>query len=255
MSQPFTDIVCLVHNQLAITKGFVKHLYDHTENFRLIFVDNNSDDGTSEWLKDNQQKYNWHILTAKNDEGEKDNLGVIGGRNLGAEYVTADYFVNIDNDQYVGANWLQILHDKMSQGFDIVGCEAWRLVPPGKGGAVVIDGQSHNRFYYPYHRCQNKHEKFTYIGCGGMLIRRKVYDEIGLFDDRYNPAYFEDPDFCFRAIQSGFKLGWCPECPINHLSHQTFNNQRLFDKNKQFLLSWNKFKSKWKTWFPEEGEQ
>ncbi len=249
---PTTDIVCLVHNQIEITKGFVKHLFENTQDFNLIFVDNNSTDGTADWLEQGQQDHKWKVVTAT-DDGVRTNLGVIGGRNLGAKYVVSDYFLNIDNDQYTGPGWLDSLHCKMSEGYDIVGCEAWRLAPPNSG-AVVIGGKSHDRIYFPYKKCSRAGEPFTYIGCGGMLIKKAVYEKIGLFDDRFNPAYFEDPDFCFRAIRSGYKIGWCQNCNITHLAHQTFDHQKLFDKNSQFVQSWNKFKNKWDGWFPKTGE-
>lgn len=240
---PTTDIVCLVHNQLPVTKGFVKHLFANTKNFRLIFVDNGSDDETREYLESGDD---WTLV--RSDE----NLGVIGGRNLGVQSVEADYFMNIDNDQYPGPGWLQGLHDLMDSGFDIVGPEAWRLSPPRQGGKVMMNGRMHDRAYFPYHHCSRQGETFTYIGCGGMLIKKEIYDKIGLFDDQFSPAYFEDPDFCFRAIRAGYKLGWKYRCPINHLAHQTISRQSLFQKNDQFVASWRKFQKKWTPYFPEE---
>jgi GT2 family glycosyltransferase len=233
-----------VHNQLPVTKGFISQLFKSTENFRLIFVDNGSTDGTNEFLTSGGD---WSVISP----GE--NLGIIKGRNLGAQSVQSDYFLNIDNDQYVNKGWLQSLHDKMSKGFDIVGCEAWKMVPPfNKTDSVVVSGSTikDNR-YFPHKRCVNPNDKWTYVGCGGMLIKTEVYIKIGLFDERFSPAYFEDPDLNFRAFQAGFKIGWEPKCSINHLAHQTINIQKLFSKNPQFLQSWGRFVEKWGDYFPE----
>ena len=52
---PRVDIICLVHNGLSITKGFVKALFENTSNFRLIFVDNGSTDGTPDFLKEGEK--------------------------------------------------------------------------------------------------------------------------------------------------------------------------------------------------------
>ena len=238
---PKTDIIVLVHNNLHVTKGFVKHLFNNTENFQLIFVDNGSTDEVKEFLKKGQEDSKWKLIRSET------NLGVIGGRNTGAKEVASDYFVNLDNDQYVKHGWLDKLHNLMNVGnFDIVGCEAWRLNPPSKGGMTNINGVNINdRSYFPTHHCSKYGEKFTYIGCGGMLIKKSVYDDIGLFDPSYNPAYFEDPDLSIRAFQAGYKLGWCFDCPIVHLGHQTLSNNLSFDKNQQFIKSWNVFKKKW----------
>ncbi len=243
---PRTDIVCLVHNSLSVTKKFVQHLFNNTANFRLIFVDNASSDGTPKYLKKGKEEDKWDVVTASK------NLGVIGGRNLGAKHITADHFLNIDNDQYVGAGWLEGLYELLNQGYDIVGPEAWQLLPPRTSGVMVINGNVvQDRSYFPFKHCERPRDRFTYIGCGGMLIKREVYDNIGLFDDQFGPAYFEDPDFCFRSIQAGYKLGWKYKCPIVHLAHQTFNYQKLFNKNIQFARSLNRFRKKWSPYFPE----
>lgn len=240
---PKTDIIVLTHNQLSITKGFVDHLFENTKNFRLLFIDNGSTDGTYEFLlKGNAY---WDVIRSET------NLGIIKGRNLGAEHIQNEYFMNIDNDQYpTDSSWLDGLHDLLLN-HDVVGCEAWMLYPPYTPGKIMIGKNEFDRSYYPFKRCTKNGEKFTYIGCGGMLIKKNVYDKIKLFDERFGSAYFEDPDFSFRCIQNGFKLGWKSDCPIKHLEHQTINNQKLFLKNEQFLKSWQTFRKKWLPYFPE----
>jgi GT2 family glycosyltransferase len=239
------DIICLVHNKLPVTKGFVEHLFENTDNFRLIFVDNGSTDDTAQYLAEGKSAKRWDVISPGC------NLGIINGRNLGAKHVKAPYFLNIDNDQYVGPEWLDKLFDVMkNKKYDVVGVEAWCLYPPGTGGVVTVNETKHGRSYYPFRKCTNPSDRFTYIGCGGMLIKKSVYDKIGLFDERFNPAYYEDPDYCFRLIQAGFKLGWCQNCSIKHLSHQTMDSQKLFHKNAQFIKSWKAFIAKWHPYFP-----
>ena len=51
-------------------------------------------------------------------------------------------------------------------------------------------------------------------GCG-MLVRREVFEQVGLFDARYF-MYFEDADFCRRARDAGF-AAWCvPQAKMWH---------------------------------------
>lgn len=244
---PFTDIFCLVYNNRKVTEGFVKRLFQNTANFRLTFLDNGSTDDVKAFLAEGAEEGRWKLLR------EEANLGIIKGRNKLMRGIEADYFVNIDNDQYVGPLWLEEQFKLMQKGYDITGVEAWCMMPPTSQGTTVINGvQCSSRAYLPFRRCQRPGEKFTYIGCGGTLIKRAVVDKIGLFDDRFSPAYFEDPDFVFRAIRAGFKPGWCRTSMIDHLAHQTIGSSHLFfDKNAQFLKSWNAFISKWKPYFPE----
>jgi len=243
---PKTDIVCLVHNNLPVTEEFTHHLFENTSNFRLIFIDNASSDGTPDFLRKGQADDKWDVITSPV------NLGVIKGRNLGAKYTSSEYFLNIDNDQYVGEGWLEGLYELINQGYDIVGPEAWQLLPPKSSGAVVVNGNlSQDRSYFPFKHCERPKDKFTYIGCGGMLIKREVYNNIGLFDEQFGPAYFEDPDFGFRAIKAGYKLGWKYNSPVLHLGHQTFHYQKLFNRNAQFTRSLNRFRKKWFPYFPK----
>lgn len=245
MDHPHTDIICLVHNSLHVTRGFVKCLFEHTKNFNLIFVDNASTDDTPPFLAEGEQQGKWKVVKSNI------NLGVIGGRNLGAQHIEAGFFINLDNDQYVQKGWLDSLFALINKGFDLVGAEAWALLPPKTPGAYVHSGiVVPDRSYFPYKRCTRPKDKFSYVGGGGTLIKTVVYKDIGLFDERFSPAYFEDPDLSFRAIQAGYKIGWVPHCPINHLAHQTFNSQKLFNKSEQFIKSWKQFRDKWFPYFP-----
>ena len=48
-----------------------------------------------------------------------------------------------------------------------------------------------------------------------MLIDQEVIDDIGYFDEKYF-AYQEDSDFCYRAINNGWKVYYHPESIVIH---------------------------------------
>ncbi|MGA9347696.1 MAG: glycosyltransferase family 2 protein [Anaerolineae bacterium] len=57
--------------------------------------------------------------------------------------------------------------------------------------------------------------RVDYVTACGMLVRRQVFEAIGLFDTRYF-MYFEDADFCRRARQAGYEI-WCaPQARMWH---------------------------------------
>lgn len=249
-NKPEVSVLCLVHNNKPVTEGFVNSLFTNTTgvDFELIFLDNGSTDEVSSFLIDGANKNRWKLCL------EKENIGIIKGRNLLIEQSiksSSKYIVNIDNDQYVQNGWLMDLVTNAENGNDIIGVEGWCMYPPGIGGSVQVGKINiSTRSYYPFKKCKHKEEKFTYIGCGGTLIKKDVIKKIGVFDERFSPAYFEDPDYSFRAIQAGFSLAWSPSCSINHLSHKTINCQVLFEKQNQFAISWQKFIDKWTPYFP-----
>lgn len=51
-----------------------------------------------------------------------------------------------------------------------------------------------------------------------VLIPRKVIDAVGLLDEAFQPAYFEDDDYCTRAKNAGYKIGAWDGCFVDHLS-------------------------------------
>ncbi len=53
-----------------------------------------------------------------------------------------------------------------------------------------------------------------------MIVRREVFEAIGLLDDRYF-LYFEETDFCRRARGAGWPCWYVPEARVVHLVGQS----------------------------------
>lgn len=218
----FLFIILLTFNEIKVIKECISSLYSYSKNFNLFVFDNGSSDGTTSYLKDLLKDRN-NVDVYFNDS----NIGIIKGRNLAynllneKEYM--DYVMFLDADQIVCNGWQDSYYNLIELGYDVIGSEAWRL----------------NDLFYPCYKCKNKEDYFTYCGCGGILIKKDVIDNIGLFDDKFCPAYFEDPDFCFRAYESGYKIAWCPD-KIIHKPHRLLDNQ----KKKYFFDSYKIFKEK-----------
>ena len=57
--------------------------------------------------------------------------------------------------------------------------------------------------------------------CGAsMMIRPSVLAAIGGFDENYF-LYFEETDFCYRALQAGFSTWYVPESRVMHIMGQS----------------------------------
>jgi len=195
-------------------------------------IDNGSSDGTQDFLKDFVNKYSNFSLIL-NDS----NLGVIGGRNQGFIFSKnnrtdiSKYIMHLDNDQFVKRGWLeQHVYFLESNDYDLVGVEAWQM----------------NSRFMPIKKICDKKEHFTYVGCGGMLIKNKVVDDIGIFDNIFNPSYFEDPDLNIRANIKGYKIGWNADAKIVHMPHRTLGKLSQAEKSRRFTNSLMKFREKWR---------
>ena len=49
-----------------------------------------------------------------------------------------------------------------------------------------------------------------------LMIRRMVWQELGGFDEGFFPLWFEDVDFCCRAIDAGYRLLYVPGAVAKH---------------------------------------
>jgi GT2 family glycosyltransferase len=59
-------------------------------------------------------------------------------------------------------------------------------------------------------------QRFDWLSGASMLIRREVFDSIGLMDEAYF-LYFEETDFCRRAADAGWSCWYVPESRVVHL--------------------------------------
>jgi N-acetylglucosaminyl-diphospho-decaprenol L-rhamnosyltransferase len=55
-----------------------------------------------------------------------------------------------------------------------------------------------------------------WVAGASMIVRREVFDSIGLLDERYF-LYFEEVDFCLRARRAGFVCQYVPASHVVHL--------------------------------------
>src|SRR5262249_13071055 len=54
--------------------------------------------------------------------------------------------------------------------------------------------------------------------CSGALLAtpRKLFLEIGGFDSRFTPSYYEDTDYCFSLRARGYRVYYQPESVVVH---------------------------------------
>ena len=86
-----------------------------------------------------------------------------------------------------------------------------------------------NNFYGNWDRLSDKIVEV--IPGSTMMIKRKVFDHIGLFDENLL-LYFSDDDLCERARRNGYILMYFSGCTIIHHESQSIK------KEKKSKISW-----------------
>jgi GT2 family glycosyltransferase len=67
---------------------------------------------------------------------------------------------------------------------------------------------------------QRKSKSVDFVSGASLMIRKKIFDELGGFDEQYE-LYFEDADLCRRARLAGWYVDFVAEAKVVHHSGQS----------------------------------
>ena len=200
--------------------------------FRLeiVLVDNCSPQPVDRFKKEFK-----NLVMLKNAQ----NLGFAEGNNVGIRYALknkADWVLILNNDTTVAPDLLiqLIKQSPLINQSGILGPKIYfapgyeyhkKRYKPNQRGKVfwyaggIIDWKN----VYCSHRGvdevdsgqYDKVEETDFVSGCAMLVKREVFEKIGLFDSRYF-LYLEDVDFCQRAKKAGFKIIYVPGGKVWH---------------------------------------
>ncbi len=152
------------------------------------------------------------------------NLGFAGGTNRGIDWLisktSVTHIVLLNNDATVSPSFFSDLADSIEE----IGVDA--IVGP-----TIYEDPDRDRVWYagaheiPL-RALVKHDtvrpdsmkprETDFVSGCAMIISREVFRKIGNLSECYFPAYFEDGDFCHRAVKAGFPVMYAPKPVAYH---------------------------------------
>jgi GT2 family glycosyltransferase len=170
-------------------------------------------------------------LPAEWIEESRANLGFAAGMNRLAAGRSSEFIVMLNDDATVTRGWLDALVAAADQ------------VPE----AAAVTG----RLYYPDGRLQEAGARLTLTGngvqagnglsaappelmvrrpidfasCSAALVRRRAFDQVGGFDERYYPAYYEDADLSLRLREAGWSVMYDPAPVAVHAQGQSSTDE------------------------------
>ena len=235
------SIVMLTYNNLDYTKVCIDSIrkYNGKDNCEIIIVDNNSTDGTVQWLQEqNDIKY---ILN-------KENKGFPAGCNQGIEISEKnnDIFL-LNNDTVIMPN--SIFNLRMGL-YNEENVGATGSISNSVSYYQQISAQYDDFDDYMKLALQNnipddsRYEQRVKLVGFAMFIKRDVLDKVGLLDERFTPGNFEDDDLSLRIVVAGYKLLLCKDSYIHHFGSVSFKENP--EKYSELLkTNDNKFMEKW----------
>lgn len=236
-----TSIVIPVFNKIEYTKLCIESIRKYTDkdSYEIIIIDNNSSDGTKEWLKNQDD-----LLIIEN----KENLGFTAGANQGFRAATGNNLLILGNDTIVSKNWLKNLINCLYSDESI-----------GAVGPLTNSCSNYQAIEVPYRTIEefdlfsklinsnpskDKWQEKNRLIAFCLIIKREVFEKVGLFDEIFSPGNFEDDDWSLRIRLAKYKMILAKDTFVHHFGSVSFKENpdyaSLLERNLElFVKKWN----------------
>lgn len=233
LQNPKIFVIILNYNGGKDLLKTIKNVVDSDyENLEIVLVDNNSSDDSLNLAKQ------WIMTYCSNENNfpqihfikNKKNLGFGAGNNIGIKFAFengADYVFLLNNDALVQENTISKLIDSVKNESEI------GLVSP-----IIYSDLKYKNIWFcggkiNWWRMRAEHFNFgseqvcllttEYVTGCAMLISKKVFEKVGLFDEIFF-LYYEDADLSLRVKKAGLKNLIVSSAKVFH-QEQSENNQ------------------------------
>ena len=216
---PKVSVVIPNYNGMKYLRGCIESLRIQDDlDFETIIIDNASQDDDYKWVEDEYPD----IIFKRLDK----NYGFSPAVNEGIKMAQGEYVLLLNNDTVVESDFIHQMVKAIEQDERIFGVSSKmiayqnREIMDDAGDEYTAlgwtlkrgDGKCVNQFNEP---------KRVFSACAGAaLYRKKVFDEMGLFDEDFF-AYMEDVDISYRARIYGYYNIYCPEAKVYHIGSAT----------------------------------
>ncbi|MCR4739809.1 MAG: HAD-IIIC family phosphatase [Lachnospiraceae bacterium] len=207
--------------------------------YKIVVVDNASTDGVTDYLERQGD-----IILIKNDTNKgfspACNQGVKAAAGTG--YETADVFF-LNNDTRLCDNSLYYLMKALYED-ESTGAVGSISNYAGNRQQMSIDLDRAEKYLdlarlinIPKEDCTDERVRLSGFA---MLIRRKLFDDIGGFDEDFAPGYFEDDALSMEILKRGYRLKVVNNSFIYHAGSQSFaktdDYETLLNDHRQLFI-------------------
>lgn len=263
------DIVIITWNSLEYLKCCLDSIRRFTDDvsYRLIIVDNGSEDGTSGFLANLSFE---GALIKRN----KKNLGYPKALLQGYSLSKSDFVCLMNDDVIVSPCWLSELVEVMKQNSDIgilgpVRPGAYFIHPYTNGLSKIVleesktkckspigqlkyftQGREYASFIEDYKRTNRPLlTRFSSLPniistCCALVRRGAIKKAGGIVDTRFVKYGGDDVDLCWRLIKSGFNLAVTSRSYVHHFEHISMDRNDV-DRQRYLKINARCLYKKW----------
>ena len=254
MNNPKVTGCIVTHNNMKTIKDTLDSVFENISSldFRLYVVDNDSTDGTPDFIRENYPQV--CLIEPKTNDG----FGA--GHNLVLPMLSSEYHIIINPDIIIKDDAIQNMIAFLDSNGEIGALSPKICFPDGREQILgkrspklkylvasrMRNEQSPSKLLREYAMLDEDLSKITDIknatGCF-LVFRTQVFKKLGGFDERFF-MYFEDADISLRAAQIS-RLIYYPDATVYHVwGRESKRNLKLM---RIHICSMLKFFIKWKT--------
>lgn len=243
------SIIIVNYNTLQLTKNCITSIIKHTEGvlYEIILVDNASSDNSSKYFAG---------LKGITFISSSENLGFGKANNLGAELATGEFLFFLNSDTLLTENSIKILTDFFNEnqyklkvgalgcilvdkegnyngsGNDLPVCRTEIEIYKSLIPVIKVFFQKPQPFTIPQGK---EFFEIGYVIGADLLMKRKVFEQLGGFDPDYF-MYYEESDLQKRMRDLGLKAWIYAETKLIHLEDGTGKSLKKYSNRKRTIV-------------------
>ncbi|MEC7640889.1 MAG: glycosyltransferase family 2 protein [Nitrospinota bacterium] len=246
------SVIIASFNTRQILLSCLASLYDHTQDigFEVFVVDNGSTDGSAQAVAENFPQ----VTLIKNSE----NRGLSAAFNQGIRESGSRYIALLNSDTALIENCFLKLIRFLDDNTGFAVCSPQIIDETGEATSMRLWQDTPQDAFW---RILGKYDvagqdsrmgkietkETETLGGSCLIIRRALFEIIGLMDENYF-LYNEEDDLCRRARMHGQKIGYFPETSIKHLRGKSthlkeIRERVIIETYKSYLYFFSKYYS------------
>ena len=250
---PRVSLIIPTRNGLHLIQRCVDSILEKTgyDAYDILIVDNGSDDPASLAYLEHVQRRDGRVRVLRDDRPF--NFSALN--NHAAQHCTGDLLGLLNNDlEVISPDWLgEMVARAVQPGVGAVGARLWYPNDTLQHGGVVLGlggvaGHAHK--YFPrgdpgYYRRAESPQTLSAVSAACLVIRRRIFDEVGGFEEDNLKIAFNDVDFCIRVREAGYRNVWTPFAELYHHESASRGFEDTPEKQARFVREVDYMKRRW----------
>ena len=211
---PEVSVILILYNRAELTFACLRSIAEcRTEKIEVILVDNASSDNTPALLDRLRG-----VQVIRNTE----NLNFLLAVNQAAREAHGDYLLLLNNDAQLQPGALTNALRTLKSAPDVGAVGGKIILLDGTlqeaGSIVWQDGGclGYGRGDNPTAPAYMFRRDVDYCSGAFLLTPRRIWEQLGGFDEVYKPAYYEETDYCIRLWEHGLRVVYEPSAVLVH---------------------------------------